>query len=85
MPTDLFGQYRLNENNVATIRKTFKGANTALEKLIETLKDLQKAFADAHLAGLEQQMQDLIDQTIEIDAAVSKAAAQAKCGDVVVY
>lgn len=81
MPTDLFGKYRLNENNVATIRKTFKGANTALEKLIETLK----AFANAHLAGLEQQMQGLIDQTIEIDAAVSKAAAQAKCGDVVVY
>ncbi len=85
MPTDLFGQYRLDENHVATIRKTFKGANTALEKLIETLKDLQKAFSNAHLGSLEQQMQTLIDQTIDIDAAVSKAVAQAKCGDVEVY
>ena len=85
MPTDLFGKYRLDEKYVATIRKKFKGANTDLEKLIETLKDLQKAFADAHLGELEQQMQTIIDQTIDIDAAVSKAVAQAKCGDVVVY
>lgn len=66
MPTDLFGPYRLDEKYVATIRKKFKGANTALEKLIETLKDLQKAFADAHLGELEQQMQNLIDQTVDV-------------------
>ena len=85
MPTDLFGPYRLNENHVAHIRKTFKGANVALEKLIDTLKQLRQAFGKAHLADLEQQMQGLIDQTIAIDAAVSKAVAQAKCGDVAVY
>lgn len=85
MPTDLFGKYRLDEKHVATIRKTFKGANTALEKLIEALKDLQHAFSNAHLGELEQQMQTLIDKTIDIDAAVSKAVAQAKCGDVEVY
>jgi uncharacterized phage infection (PIP) family protein YhgE len=84
MPTDLFGPYRLNEDHVARIRKTFKDANGALEKLIETLKQLQQGFAQAHLAELELQIQDLIDQTIAIDAAVSKAVAQAKCGDVVV-
>lgn len=85
MPTDLFGPYRLNEDNVARIRKTFKDANVALEKLIETLKQLQQAFAHAHLADLEMQVQGLIDQTIAIDAAVSKAVAKAKCGDVEVY
>lgn len=85
MPTDLFGSYRLNEDHVARIRKTFKDANSSLEKLVETLKQLQQAFAHAHLAELEVQMQGLVDQTIVIDAAVSKAVAQAKCGDAVAY
>lgn len=85
MPTDLFGPYRLNEEHAARIRKNFKDANVALGKLIETLKQLRRAFANAHLADLEMQMQVLIDQTIATDAAVSKAVAQAKCGDVEVY